>query len=95
MYLVFRGVRDAESLLAHLLRLTSSDVSVASDVVGVRVSSAEEADRILADRHVSAMEDVPGGYWCAETVDDGIFMDLSESALRARGRRPAGRRPRN
>ncbi|MBQ4369068.1 MAG: hypothetical protein II805_04780 [Candidatus Methanomethylophilus sp.] len=95
MYLVFCGVRDAEALLAHLLRLTSSDISVASDVVGVRVFSAEETERILADRFISGMEDVPGGYWYAETVDDGRFEDLSESALRARGRGSAGRRLRH
>ena len=94
MYLVFRGVKDAEALLAHLLSITSSDISVASDVIGVRVDSVKEAELILSDRYISSMEDVPGGYWCSETVDDGTFLDISESALRARGRKIPGRRAR-
>ena len=94
MYLVFRGVKDAEALLAHLLLITSSDISVASDVIGVRVDSAKEAELILNDRYISSMEDVPGGYWCSETVDDGMFLDISEGALRSRSRKIPGRRAR-
>ena len=94
MYLVFRGVADTELLLSHLLRLTASDITVAAGTVGVRVSSADEAERILADRYVSGMEDSPGGFWCSEALDDSLFLDLVESALRSRGRSPLGRRRR-
>lgn len=85
MYVMFEGVRDPETLLRHLLRLTCLDVQYAPGIMGVRLDGTTDPDIFMEDPLLTEMDDTPDGFWSMDVVDDDYFMDRVESAYRRRG----------